>query len=186
VQVKPDDNVEVGHVVASISDSDAAAPAPADAEAPAAPKAEPPAEKPAKAPKPKKAAAAAPPPKPAASAPAPEQPPAAAAHRTPSIRFPPRRTPDGELISALPRSEAQSLLAQLLGGGDGEAAAAAGGAAAVPQIPDEYRDMIAVPIVGGSMPILRGPPVPAGPPGPPRRTMSDREMEAIMLGGADP
>lgn len=44
----------------------------------------------------------------------------------------------------------------------------------------------AVPIVGGSMPILRGMPVPSGPPGPPRRTMTDAEMEAIMLGGAEP
>lgn len=44
----------------------------------------------------------------------------------------------------------------------------------------------AVPIVGGSMPILRGMPVPSGPPGPPRRTMTEAEMEAIMLGGAEP
>ena len=44
----------------------------------------------------------------------------------------------------------------------------------------------AVPIVGGSMPVLRGMAVPSGPPGPPRRTMTDAEMEAIMLGGAEP
>jgi hypothetical protein len=79
----------------------------------------------------------------------------------------------------------------MLGGGDGGDGADAdsaptAAAASRPPVPDQYKHMIAVPIVGGSMPTLRGMPVPAGPPGPPRRTMTDAEMEAIMLGGAEP
>ena len=82
----------------------------------------------------------------------------------------------------MPPAEAQQLLVSLLGG----ATSAAAPAAKPPPIPAEYRNMFAVPIVGGSMPILRGMPVPPGPPGPPRRTMTDAEVEATMLGGADP
>ncbi|PRW33154.1 dihydrolipoamide acetyltransferase [Chlorella sorokiniana] len=173
ILVKPDDNVEVGHVVASIGPlgSTAAAEAPQ----PAATQ--------------QQQAAAEPPPPPAAAAPrqaaaAPAAAPSAAAalaHREPSIRFPPRRTAEGEQISALPRTEAERMMAQLLGGGAQQAQQAQR-----EPIPEEYKHMIAVPIVGGSRPILRGMPVPSGPPGPPRRTMTDAEMEAIMLGGADP
>jgi pyruvate/2-oxoglutarate dehydrogenase complex dihydrolipoamide acyltransferase (E2) component len=196
LQVKPDQNVEVGHVVASVNDDLAAAttqqqqqqqqpgqqPQQAQA-APAAPESQapaaqaPPSERAPKPPKSKGSKAAAAPP--AASQPGAAAAPAGSAHRHPSIHFPPRRTPDGQLISALPAAEAERLLGQLLGG-DG------GGPAHEPAAQGQYKNMIAVPIVGGSMPVLRGPPVPAGPPGPPRRTMTDREMELIMLGGADP
>ncbi|KAI7839765.1 hypothetical protein COHA_006567 [Chlorella ohadii] len=117
----------------------------------------------------------------AAAAAAPAAAPAAEAHRMPSIRFPPRRTPEGDQISALPRTEAERMMAQVLSGGAQQAQQAQR-----EPIPAEYKNMIAVPIVGGSMPILRGMAVPSGPPGPPRRTMTDAEMEAIMLGGADP
>lgn len=171
ILVKPDDNVEVGHVVASIGPLGSAAAA-------AAPQPEAPQQQ---------AAAPPPPPPPAApprqAAPAPAAAPAAAAlaHREPGIRFPPRRTPDGQQISALPRTEAERMMAQLLGGGAQQAQQAQR-----EPIPEQYKNMIAVPIVGGSMPILRGMPVPSGPPGPPRRTMTDAEMEAIMLGGAEP
>ena len=173
-QVKPDENVEVGHVVASIAEgatAEAAAPQPA-APAPqqqAAAAAPPPKRAPKAAAAPKPAAAKAP--APAAAAP---KPPSAAGQRTPSIRFPPRRTPEGEVLSAMPPAQAKQLLVSLL----------APAKPAAQPIPAEYMHMIAVPIVGGSMPILRGMPVPSGPPGPPRRTMSDAEMEAIMLGGA--
>lgn len=165
-------------MVASIGPLDGsaavAAPAP-EQQQPAA--AEPPPPKKAAPKKAAKAAAAAP----AAAAPAA---PAAAAGRTPSIRFPPRRAPSGEQLSTLPRERAAALLAQLVAG---EGASGGDGAASQrAAVPDQYKHMIAVPIVGGSMPILRGMAVPAGPPGPPRRTMTDAEMEAIMLGGADP
>ncbi|EFN51142.1 hypothetical protein CHLNCDRAFT_141351 [Chlorella variabilis] len=177
ILVKPDENVEVGHVVATISDSLEAAAQPAAAAAPPPEPAAPPP----KQPKQKRGAKAAAAPAPAAPpAPAAAAAPPAASHRTPAISFPPRRTPSGELISALPKSEAAQLLAGLLAGGGDTAPLPP------PLVPEQYKHMIAVPIVGGSMPILRGPPVPAGPPGPARRTISDREMEAIMLGGADP
>lgn len=174
LQVKQDDNVEVGAAVASIAEGGAAAAADAPAAQPQQQEAQQ-QEAPA-------AAAAAPPPQPPAPSPPAE---ATPTHRTPSIRFPPRVAPNGERISSLPAAEAQSLLASLLGGDEGEAATNGGRAEKAP-IPEEYKHMIAVPIVGGSMPVLRGMPVPSGPPGPPRRTMSEGEMEAIMLGGADP
>lgn len=196
ILVKPDDNVEVGHVVASIGDGDGAQPAAAAAPAPPQPTPAPqqPQQQPPE--QPRKAAPAAAAAAPAAAAPAaPEAaPPAAppAGHRAPSIAFPPRRTPEGEPISALPPAAAKQLLAAMLSGGGAGAdagsapTAAAAAAASRPPVPDQYKHMIAVPIVGGSMPTLRGMPVPAGPPGPPRRTMTDAEMEAIMLGGAEP
>lgn len=176
LQVQPNDNVEVGHVVASIGPLGAAAAA-APPPQPAAPQQEAAAAPAAPAPKkkaaPKKAAAAAP----KAAAPA-----AAHAPRTPAIRFPPRVAPGGEQISTLPREQAAQLLAGLVSGA-GEAQQAQ--RAPAPE-PSEYVHMIAVPIVGGSMPTLRGMAVPSGPPGPARRLMSDAEMEAIMLGGAEP
>ncbi len=185
LQVKQDDNVEVGTAVASIAagaTAAAEAPAPQQAQqqaqqqaAPEAAAAPPPPPPPQAAPE---AAAAPPPPPQPAAAPAE----AAPTHRTPSIRFPPRVAPSGERISSLPAAEAQSLLASLLGG---DAEGTAPDAASAPD-PAQYKNMIAVPIVGGSMPVLRGMPVPSGQPGPPRRTMSEGEMEAIMLGGAEP
>ncbi|KAL4439850.1 hypothetical protein ABPG75_002851 [Micractinium tetrahymenae] len=171
VLVKQDDNVEVGHVVASIAEGATAAAA--------APDPEPQQQQQQQQQAPASAAAPPPPPTPPA---APAQ--AAPADRTPSIRFPPRVAPSGERISSLPAEQAQAMLASLLGG---EAGAAPGARKADrAPVPKEYRHMIAVPIVGGSMPVLRGMPVPSAPPGPPRRTMSESEMEAIMLGGADP
>lgn len=175
LQVKPDDNVEVGHLVATIAEgATAAAPAPEQQQQAAAA-----AEQPSPPP---------PQPKPAAAEPTAAAPTKAAAHRTPSISFPPRRAPTGEVISSMAPAAAQQLLASMLGGGGGGGAAEeeAAPAAKPAPIPAEYRHMIAVPIVGGSQPILRGMPVPPGPPGPPRRTMTDAEVEAIMLGGADP
>ncbi|KAI3431810.1 hypothetical protein D9Q98_010563 [Chlorella vulgaris] len=190
ILVKEDDNVEVGHVVASISDSakgTASKPAPAAKSAEAsAPPAEAKNESKQQSGSRTKAPAA------AAAAPAPAAPAAAAAeaaepaHRAPSIAFPPRRTPDGKPISMLPASDAKQMLASMLAAAGGGSSSSAGPSAAAP-IPEQYRNMIAVPIVGGSMPILRGPPVPSrGPPGPARQVISDREMEAIMLGGAEP
>lgn len=175
LQVKQDDNVEVGTAVASIAEGATAA-----AESPA-PQPPPQQQQAPQQAAPAAAAAPLPPPPPPAAASAEEAP----AHRTPSIRFPPRVAPSGERISSLPAAEAEALLASLLGGEAGEAAPGTGRADKAP-VPAEYRHMIAVPIVGGSMPVLRGMPVPSGPPGPPRRTMSDSEMEAIMLGGAEP
>ncbi|KAL4423609.1 hypothetical protein ABPG77_009196 [Micractinium sp. CCAP 211/92] len=169
ILVKQDDTVEVGTAVASI-----AAGATAAAEAPAPQQAQQQAQQQAA----PEAAAAPPPPPPPQAAPAE----AAPTHRTPSIRFPPRVAPSGERISSLPAAEAQSLLTSLLGG---DAEGTAPDAARAPD-PAQYKNMIAVPIVGGSMPVLRGMPVPSGQPGPPRRTMSEGEMEAIMLGGAEP
>ena len=181
-------------MVATIGDADSAQPAPAAAKAaPPPPQEEQHKEQqapgqPRKAPAPAAAPAAA---APAAAAPSA---PAVASHRAPAIAFPPRRTPEGELISALPPDAAKQLLASMLGGdsgGNGSSTSGIDGAPATasstrPPVPEQYKHMIAVPIVGGSMPTLRGMPVPAGPPGPPRRTMTDAEMEAIMLGGAEP
>lgn len=169
ILVKTDDNVEVGHVVASIADATGAK-----------------AGKPAR--QQQQQAAAPPPPQPKqAPAPAPEpvapSAPDAPAHRTPAIRFPPRRTPDGKVLSSLDPSTAKQLLSSMLGDVSSAQRAAP---TKPPPIPAEYAHMIAVPIVGGSSPILRGMPVPSGPTGPPRRTISDTELEAIMLGGADP
>ena len=168
-------------MVASIGPLDGSAAA-------AAPAAPPPQQQQPAAQQPPAAAAAPAPPPPRKAAPKKAAKPAAAAaagHRTPSIRFPPRHAPSGEQLSALPRERAAALLAQLVAGA-GAGAGAGAAAAQRPPVPDQFKNMIAVPIVGGSMPILRGMPVPSGPPGPPRRTMTDAEMEAIMLGGAEP
>ena len=130
-QVKPDDNVEVGHVVASIGPLGSAAAA-------AAPQPEAPQQQAAAPPPPPPPAAPAAPPRQAAAAPAPAAAPAAEAHRMPSIRFPPRRTPEGDQISALPRTEAERMMAQVLSGGAQQAQQAQR-----EPIPAEYKNMIA-------------------------------------------
>lgn len=77
----------------------------------------------------------------------------------PSIKFPPRRTPTGEAISMLPAEQQRSLVQH--GAGPMQAPKPR---AAVPR-PQPRR--------------------PAGPLPPPRTELSDREMELIMLGGAE-
>lgn len=101
--------------------------------------------------------------------------PAPAAHgRTPSIHFPPRVTPDGKRISALPAAQAVALNASLAHGSAAPAApaAAATAAAAAP-----------------------APAKPAAAPAPklvwvtrsaPRSVLTNRDMEMIDLGGAEP
>lgn len=78
----------------------------------------------------------------------------------PSISFPSRRGPGGELLSAQSRAEAP-------------AAAPATPAAATQQQQQAPVQPLRVTVVSGAPPL-------------PRTTMSDREMEMIMLGGAEP
>ena len=112
---------------------------------------------------------------------------AAVAGRVPGIRFPPRVTPDGVRISSLPAAEAADWAARLAGGGGGSAAAAAAPAAPA----------VAASAASAGAPAVAAAAKPAAAPKPasgvtttrlgraPARTpLTDRELEAIMLGGA--
>jgi len=92
-------------------------------------------------------------------------PPHAAPSRTPMIRFPPRRLPDGTRIADLPAAEAQAATARLAGQG---AQGAPGGAASANAGGPIYRP------AGGA----HG--------DPPRKPLSEKEIAAIELGGAEP
>jgi hypothetical protein len=84
------------------------------------------------------------------------------------IRFPPRRTPDGKVISAMPRWDQQKYIDRSIaashpaGGSSREASKAEGSTSTSP-----VQSVIAARH-------------------PPRRTIPDAELEAIMLGGASP
>lgn len=115
---------------------------------------------------------------PSASTPAAAAPAAPSATRghTPSIRFPTRRTPEGQVISALPLDQARSL--QAVGAVTAPPAAAAAGppprpTAAVPLPQPNVQNQTRVTV------LMDAPP-------PPRAVISDQEMELIMLGGAEP
>jgi len=103
IQVNVGDTVVVGQQIATMAELEGAPPPKAAAAAAPAPVAE-------AAP----AAAAAPPPPP------PPPPPSAAGHRVPMIKFPPRRTPDGEVISSMPAAQALAVTAQLMGVGQSQ------------------------------------------------------------------
>ena len=81
--------------------------------------------------------------------------------RQPSIQFPPRRTPTGDILSLMPAAEAQQAK---------EALAKPQRMKADPQPTHLF---------------VRLPPRPPGPPPKPRKDLSDWEIEQIMLGGAD-
>ncbi|GBF98199.1 hypothetical protein Rsub_10699 [Raphidocelis subcapitata] len=118
---------------------------------------------------------------------------AAAAHgRVPGIKFPPRATPDGIRISSLPAAEAASWQQQAVGGGGGGGApapAAAAHAAAAAAAAPAHAAHAPPPPVSASAAALgltarakvvttRLKEQPA------RMRMTERELEAIMLGGA--
>lgn len=154
MQVKEDDNVTVGHVVAAITEGAAAAKAEG-----APPKVVPsPPPPPAAAPE---AAPTEPTPTPPAMASISTSTPASA--RQPTIHFPPRRTATGDIISLMPA----------------EQAAAAAKEAAASTKPLRMTETPKVPNF-----FIRLPPKPTGPPPPPRKEISDWEIEQIMLGGA--
>lgn len=148
ILVKEDENVTVGHVVASITEGAAAGRAegapPKDISSP------PPAE-------------AAAPTEPAPSPPAVASTSAPASGRQATINFPPRRTATGDIISLMPAAQA-----------------AAAKEAALPK-PLRMTEAPKVPNF-----FIRLPPKPTGPPPPPRKEISDWEIEQIMLGGAGP
>ncbi len=167
LQVKEDENVTVGHVIAIIDDSgEASASTPPAAAAEQAPPSPPSEEKTS--------------PAPAASS-APHAAAAAAVSddghergRVPSIHFPPRRTATGDIISMLPAAEA--------------AAAAAGAASASSSSSSSSSESKPVRMTESpqkSQLFIRLPPRPSGPAPPPRKELSDWEIENIMLGGAE-
>jgi 2-oxoglutarate dehydrogenase E2 component (dihydrolipoamide succinyltransferase) len=170
LQVRQDDNVNVGHVVASIAEGAAAgsvegSPAPAaspkQGQAPhQAPAAAPPAQQPGQ--PPLQAAA------PAAAATPPPPPPPLPPSGHARISFPPRRTPSGEVISMLPAAAAAEALRR--------AAAAAAGPRSDSAEPSAEHSFLARLRAAAA---ARAPQVP-------RQQISDWEMERIMLGGADP
>ena len=82
--------------------------------------------------------------------------------RAGSISFPPRRTPSGDIISMMSVSEAKEAT---------EALAKPIRMMEAPKVPNLF---------------IRLPPRPSGPPAPPRKELSDWEIEQIMLGGAGP
>ncbi|GAB4823206.1 hypothetical protein N2152v2_010252 [Parachlorella kessleri] len=93
------------------------------------------------------------------------------AKRKPLIRFPPRRTETGEVISSMPADKAKAYV---------EAATKKAQEAARP------RPMIAPMFAKSGPPPPRAPRQLVRPPPILKTKMSDREMEAIMLGGAEP
>lgn len=112
-------------------------------------------------------------PTPDAAAPAPEAP-----GRIPSIRFPPRVTPDGQTISALPAAQAAEVLAKLSG-----SPAAATGHAAAPAPPAPASAQGAAPERSAAAAQVPSSSVAEAPP---RLPLSKMEMELVDLGGAEP
>jgi hypothetical protein len=86
------------------------------------------------------------------------------------IRFPARRTPNGEMISMLPAAEAAAAaMAATETTGQSETTIPRG--QPMKPMKSEPRFYVRLP--------LR----PTGPPPPPRRELTDREIETVMLGG---
>jgi len=93
--------------------------------------------------------------------------------RTPSIHFPPRRTSTGEIISMLPAAEAAA------------AAAAAAAASTSPSSPSEVSKPVRMTETPHkSQLFIRVPPRAPDADLPPRKELSEWEIENIMLGGA--
>eukprot|EP00887_Chlorella_sp_A99_P005882 scaffold1.g5882.t1 len=151
ILVKEEENVEVGHMVASIRERVAGIERPLGA---------------------------APQPGVGASTSAPAAPAAAPSGRRPSISFPPRRTPEGKVISALPAADAAAALAAF--------GAAPATAPPPPRVAPVATATGAAPSPRPAMQSQMRVTVLHGAPPPPRVSMTEHEMEVIMLGGAEP
>jgi hypothetical protein len=88
--------------------------------------------------------------------------------RVPSISFPPRRSPDGDILSLMVKEEAEAVLKAMSTSTSGSA-------------PPQYASIVHPSPAQGSMPVGRPRAAPAELP--PRREMTEEEIEAIMLGG---
>lgn len=86
------------------------------------------------------------------------------------IRFPPRRTPTGGLISMLPAAKAAAAVS-----------AATGSVVQSESTTTRGHPMKSEPEAPRLF--VRQPPRRPGPPSPPRKELTDREIETIMLGG---
>jgi len=161
LQVKEDENVVVGHIIAVIDDSGEASSASSSSPAAEAQKQEAP---PSTSDKKKM-------PPTQAAAPAPQK--TAASNdthgrgRTPSIKFPPRRTSTGNIISMLPAAEAAAVAAAAV-----ENTLEISRPVRMTESPHKSQLFIRVPL-RSSEPDL-----------PPRKELSEWEIENIMLGGA--
>lgn len=162
--VKESDNVVVGQPIATIASEDAHPAPQAAAEAPSPPSSTPPAELPSVSKEQHPHYKQQPTPR------ALNNPPSQLPKRQPSIKFPPRRTEAGEAISSMPAAQAMAYI---------EAITKAAEAAAKP------RPTIAPPFTRTSAPPPRPPRQLVRPPPALKISISEKEMEAIMLGGAD-
>uniref|UniRef100_A0A7S0S3S9 Lipoyl-binding domain-containing protein n=1 Tax=Chlamydomonas leiostraca TaxID=1034604 RepID=A0A7S0S3S9_9CHLO len=114
--------------------------------------------------------------------------------RTPAIKFPPRTTPDGQRISALPAAEADAVLAKILGAAPpthAAPAAAAAAAAPPPPPPTSKPAAAAAGQPGPAQPLtVKGPPKSAATvyieEQPSRRKLLPSEVDIINAGGAWP
>jgi 2-oxoglutarate dehydrogenase E2 component (dihydrolipoamide succinyltransferase) len=159
--VKTDENVTIGHVVATIVEGAAAGKAEGRPPKPASPQQ---GERPPPPPTPAPPAAEQ---QPAAPLPPPQQLQQAAPQPSSGrarISFPPRRTPSGEIISEMPAEQAAAAALRSAGAGAAEAAP-----------PAEQLFLMRMRAAAAA----RGPLVP-------RRALSEWEMEKIMRGGCDP
>jgi len=163
ILVQEGDTITVGQLIAIVAEGQAGkSPSPSSASSsPQQPTEQPP--------QPSASSETPPPPKAAPSPTSPSSPPSLSTllSRNPSITFPPRRTPSGEPISMLSPSERAAALEAL-----------------------KPKPTIADPITMGSTAAMTAAPFFGGTrreaPPKPRKEMSEREMEMIMLGGADP
>lgn len=112
-------------------------------------------------------------------------------HRVAGIQFPPRVTPDGQRISGLPAAEAASWAQRLAGAVAAAAAAVPSHAASVPapsqpQAHGAHHPVFPVsPMVAAVGRTARAKVVPTRLKEQPQRSrLTDKELEAIMLGGA--
>lgn len=96
--------------------------------------------------------------------------------RIPSIQFPPRRTSTGDIISMMPAAEAAAAAAAAT------ASAAASSSSSSSEVSKPVR-MTESP--HKSQLFIRVPPRSSGPDPPPRKELSEWEIENIMLGGAE-
>eukprot|EP00877_Chromochloris_zofingiensis_P002065 jgi/Chrzof1/1185/Cz01g43250.t1 len=97
-------------------------------------------------------------------------------HRQSGIRFPPRRTPEGQRISDLPAEKAHAYISQQ---DTGTSTAPSAPAAAAAALPEQGTDVI-------SPTFSRAATITVLQQLPPRRELTDKEMEIINLGGASP
>lgn len=90
--------------------------------------------------------------------------------RIPLIKFPPRRTPAGEIISSMPAAEARQWIAKLTGTMAAEASSSE----------QPHEPPVVTTVSEGGWPSTSGRGYPA------RQIIPEHEMEAILLGGAEP